>query len=425
MHIVYVSRELVPSRRCGGIGGYVWDIARHVVRSGHRVTVICASDDTRQADDSVADGVRVIRLPGGDFAVEGIEGGGRLPLKGYVRMTTRFRSYRRRITDCLEALIDTYGVDIVEFAEYGNEAAEWLKQPRRAPMVVRCHGPGSRKGGRRITWRPWRWLKHRRACREYDAVRSAEAVTAPSAAMAELIRIDGELAGRKIHIIPNPVEAAFWASENPGNNWARGKGLCVVFSASSVVHAKGHGELVEAVRLLREAGRDVRLVIAGKWGKLGRSLAQRLRASPELSSWFTLPGHVGREHLQGHYRNASVVCFPSWWENCPCACLEAMASGGLVVGSSAGGMTEIIRDGVDGLLVAPRDPALLAASLARALDMPHEEQAAMRTNAQQRIRSSFDVDVLVPRTLQFYADVAQDWAQRNHKEDADAGRVAH
>lgn len=414
MHIVYVSRELVPSLRCGGIGSYVWDMARHVVRRGHRATVICASDDTRQLSDETTEGVRTIRLCGGDFAVRGIEPAGANPLARRWREMRRYRSYRRSVADCLDGVISSHGADIVEFAEYGNEAAEWVCRSRPVPMVVRIHGPASRRGGRRIRWRPWRWIRHRRAFREYDAVRLADAVSCPSSAMADLVRDDGCLGSLPIEIIPNAVDCAFWSmceERVVGDAAAKEP---VIFTAATVVEPKGIAELVEAVGTLRSQGCRAHLIVAGKWGKLGRLLRRRLSEDRELAEWLSLPGHMTREQLRDFYRCSSVVCLPSWWENCPCSCLEAMASGALVLGSSAGGMAEIIRNGHDGFLVPPRQAGVLAERLTAVLNTPPDERQLLRENARERIRSTFDVNVIVPRMLEFYERVITSRSRRGH-----------
>ena len=74
MHIVYVTREYPPSKRGGGIATYVKEIAEQMVLAGHQVTVIAASDDTRTQSDEMDNGIRIIRLRGGDFVIKGVEG---------------------------------------------------------------------------------------------------------------------------------------------------------------------------------------------------------------------------------------------------------------------------------------------------------------------------------------------------------------
>ena len=55
MHIVYISQEFPPSKRAGGIASYVKEIADGMIRLGHQVTIVTASDDTRISSDTVED----------------------------------------------------------------------------------------------------------------------------------------------------------------------------------------------------------------------------------------------------------------------------------------------------------------------------------------------------------------------------------
>jgi glycosyltransferase involved in cell wall biosynthesis len=398
-------------------------MARRLVAHGHEATVVCASDDTRTAGDSVVDGVRVVRLAGGDFAVPHAESARAGLLKGYLRTVARYRSYREKIADRLEDLTETGRADIVEFPEYGNEAAVWMERKPKTPWIVRLHTPTmlDRKTVRRIQFRPHRWLRYRRAKEEYRALFAATAISACSGRLAEWVRRDADLGNRTIRTIYNPVDADAWARRHSTGSGqrpppvegpraatggaARESGRRRVVFAGSLVPSKGVPELVEAVRLLGRQGRRVDLALAGRGGAYARKLGARLRRDRELSPRVELRGFVTREALKGLYADASVVCLPSWWEALPMACLEAMASGAIVVGSSAGGMPEIIRDSVDGFLVPPRDHVALAERLAEALDMDAPRRLEMKRQALRRVQTTFDAGVIVPQMLEFYEDV--------------------
>lgn len=60
MHIVFVSREYVPTFRGGGIASYIKETAIGLVKKGHRVTVICASDDTNEESEYMDDVVFLV-----------------------------------------------------------------------------------------------------------------------------------------------------------------------------------------------------------------------------------------------------------------------------------------------------------------------------------------------------------------------------
>ena len=67
------------------------------------------------------------------------------------------------------------------------------------------------------------------------------------------------------------------------------------------------------------------------------------------------------------FRAADASVLSSAWENFPHTLVEALAVGTPVVATSVGGVPEIVRDGENGLLVPPGDPAALAAALRRFL----------------------------------------------------------
>jgi glycosyltransferase involved in cell wall biosynthesis len=130
-----------------------------------------------------------------------------------------------------------------------------------------------------------------------------------------------------------------------------------------VAHHKGIDVLVRAVRALPHAPLELRV-----HGDLQRepAYAARLRR---------LAGDDTRIHLMGGYHNdkvgeiladVDVVVVPSRWpENYPAVILEAQACGVPVIASRAGGMPEMVRDGIDGVLVEPDHIAQLSATLGR------------------------------------------------------------
>ena len=70
------------------------------------------------------------------------------------------------------------------------------------------------------------------------------------------------------------------------------------------------------------------------------------------------------------YRDADVLCLPSWWEAMPLAVLEGMASGLPIVATDVGDVRTAVENGRSGLLVRPRAPEELAAALTSLLTDP-------------------------------------------------------
>ena len=128
-----------------------------------------------------------------------------------------------------------------------------------------------------------------------------------------------------------------------GTNWAV-KGLDVLLRAMN--------EIPEATLVV--AGRD-----PARYGRKIEALCEKLGLSDRV---FFL-GPVDHAVLGGLLWHSDVFVLPSRMEAFGVAVLEALAAGVPVVATDVGGIPEIVRDGVDGLLVAPGSPAALAGGI--------------------------------------------------------------
>ena len=123
-------------------------------------------------------------------------------------------------------------------------------------------------------------------------------------------------------------------------------------------------------------------------------------------------GCADRVHLAGHHceprpllRTSDMVVLPSAAEACPMALLQAMACGLPVVATDVGGVAEVVRDGVDGLLVPPGDDEALVAALgtlARDPALRRDLGAAGRS----RVAERFDVRSSARALLSIYEELA-------------------
>jgi glycosyltransferase involved in cell wall biosynthesis len=119
-------------------------------------------------------------------------------------------------------------------------------------------------------------------------------------------------------------------------------------------------------------------------------------------------GVAGRVAFRGRvadpasgFAEADLFVLPSAAENCPLALLQAMACGLPVVASRVGGVPEIVRDGVDGLLVPPGQVAALASAL-RTLVADSARRRAMGGHARQRVIRHYTLQTCVDGLLDTY-----------------------
>ncbi|MGE5507301.1 MAG: glycosyltransferase [Chitinophagales bacterium] len=175
--------------------------------------------------------------------------------------------------------------------------------------------------------------------------------------------------------------------------------LCV----ARLVPEKGVDVLLQAAALLGSTA-DLpawRLVVAGDGPEEAALVA--LRTQLKLDDRVVLLGH--RTDVAALLDLAAVVAVPSRAEGLSLFLLETLAAGRPVVASAAGGMTELVRDGENGLLVPPGEPEALAAALRRLLT---DADLAARLSAGARARSAgFTVEEMLDQTLALYGECAR------------------
>lgn len=138
--------------------------------------------------------------------------------------------------------------------------------------------------------------------------------------------------------------------------------LCV----GRLTPAKGQHLLLEAVDQLKRQGRQVRLRVVGQ-GPDGPSLRERAEQI-DNSGCIVFEGAVNQDRIRALYAMADVFCIPSVAEGIPVVLMEAMAMEIPCVTTHITGIPELIRNGRDGLLVAPADLEGLSEALARLMD---------------------------------------------------------
>lgn len=132
-----------------------------------------------------------------------------------------------------------------------------------------------------------------------------------------------------------------------------------------LVRAKGIVHLVDALAGV-VTSTPVHLTIVGD-GPLRSDLETRAQ-HVGIADAVTFRGSLPPSDVHDLYRRTTVVVVPSIEaEGLNLVALEAMASGAIVVATTVGGLAETMRDGVNGIVIEPGDPASLTAGLNRAL----------------------------------------------------------
>ena len=188
------------------------------------------------------------------------------------------------------------------------------------------------------------------------ALRRAATIVVPSAYLAAIARTWG-LDAQRVVVLPNP------APEQGDVAPVALEPRTLVF-AGRLTRQKGLDTALAAVAALP----DVRLALVGDGPERGR-LEERV-AARGLDGRVAFLGARPRAEVLELLAGADAALLSSDWENLPHAAVEALAVGTPVVATAVGGVPEVVRDGENGLLVAPGDPEALAGAIVRLLDEP-------------------------------------------------------
>ena len=131
----------------------------------------------------------------------------------------------------------------------------------------------------------------------------------------------------------------------------------LVCYVGNFVEEKGVDVLVNAFRLLKEAGRtDIHLALIGS-GSLDPTLRNIVEANG-MSAMVTFYGRRKHDEIPDWMAACDLFCLPSLREGCPNVILEALCSGRPVVASCVGGVPELLSE-KEGALVPPSNPNAL------------------------------------------------------------------
>jgi len=389
LRILHVSWEFPPVMY-GGLGAHVVAIATQQARAGYDVTVLTQhGSDT--ADIEMIEGVRVVRAR---------EEGEPQP-RTVDNLMPWVASMQRAMNRQGRHLLGQWRPDVVHAHDWVvAAAATTLSRASGAPLVATVHAT---EAGRHDGWivGPLSQTVHRREVRLASA---ASAVIVCSRAMeGEVVAALGPFSAPVI-MIPNGIDLDAWQTSEAESAAARAR-LGVTPSAPMIVytgrlaHEKGVGTLVGAMPAVLDGLSDTRLIIAGR-GPLESTVREQVSALG-LDASVTLAGFLPEHELRALVATANCAVVPSLYEPFGLVALEAGALGTPVVASAVGGLAEIITDDVTGLLVAPGDPAPLAAAVLRVLRDP-ELATRLAHAARSSVAAHYSWPQLAQRTVEAY-----------------------
>lgn len=375
MRILVLTHNYV--RTAGDFAGlFVHTLNKALLRHGHEITVICPHAPGTASRERL-EGIDIIRFRYMPGCMEN------LAYRGTMHETVRdsplsmlaFASFMLSFLSV--SLTKAWGqrTDIVH-AHWWFPAgciAFVISILLGMPYIVTIHGTDAHIVSRN---RVLLWLFRR-------VMKRAGAVAVGSEYLRGIVgRNLGTTAGTvaKLEKIPMPVEVPPLLKEG-GETTGTGPILAV----GRLTAQKNVGALIEALRILKDEGFRCGALVIGD-GPLRHEL-EGMIARYGLGEAVQIISKVGREELFEHYRHCSLFVLPSVGEGLGLVLVEALLMKRPVIAAKSGGGTEVIDDGITGLLFDVNDPRTLAHSIRKLLEDRVLAARIARTGHEKVLRS--------------------------------------
>jgi glycosyltransferase involved in cell wall biosynthesis len=185
----------------------------------------------------------------------------------------------------------------------------------------------------------------------------------------------------------------------------------VVLSVSNLDKLKGIDLNLKALAQVRREypALDWEYQIIGDGAE--RKSLERLAKDLAIADRVIFRGRLSHADTLTEIANCDIFSLPSWGENFGIVYLEAMGRGRPVIGCRGWGAAEMVRDGIDGVLVEPRDQVSLQAALAKLLIDPNASKS-LGMAAGDRARG-FSWGQNVQRYLDLFAMAGSEFQSKN------------
>jgi len=401
VNICLASREYPSETGWGGIGNYTYELAHGLAEKGHCVHVIALSLDH---DKEYKDGkVHIHRI-----AHRNIVFPKRFFLEFFVRLEYSYRLFRK-----LKDVIKDHHIDVVEIPNFFAEGFVFSLF-KSIPLVIRIHSSFLdvvKAYGWKNTFDRFLscWMEDSTAAR-------SDLVTSSTMICSQMMTKRLCLGPKKIVVIPLGIQIP--AGESLNISREADSGLAPeVFFLGRLERRKGAHILMRAIPEVLKEIPDVHFTFAGRdtfvnakysafegpqqesfQGSLLKDFPEQYKKNVDFL------GFVEKELLPGHFRKCDVFVAPSLYESFGLVYIEAMAYGKPVIGCGVGGVPEVVKDGITGLLVPPEDYQRLAEAILRLLKEPALRRE-LGEKAKQYVQDHFSRDLMVEKTLDAYRRV--------------------
>ena len=363
--------HLTTHLNIGGITSYLRLTGAALVRAGHSVSVLSGGGEL--ADDFTRAGVTLYEFP--------IRTKKELHPKIYRHLIRIISLVKKERFDVLHA-----------HTRVTQLLGTLVSRASGVPMVTTAHGFFRPHIGRLLV-KGW-----------------GERVIAISPLVAESLEESHRVDPDRIRIIPNAIDIAdsqkrLAVHDPAGIRFEFGipKDALVLSSISRLVADKGHGYLIQAVKLLKDRGRGVYLVILGD----GRERDNLNRLADSLGVRDCVKIIPFEKDITKVLAVTDIFVHPATYrEGFGLVIAEAMVAGKPVLATDIPAINTLVEDRVTGRMVKPKDAAALAAAVMEMADRAADTRALAEAGRQKAL-GVCSLDRMVESLVEVYREVAR------------------
>jgi glycosyltransferase involved in cell wall biosynthesis/GT2 family glycosyltransferase len=388
VNICLLFRDTGPKRLTGGASRAVLELAACLSAEGHRVALLTESSDIeRDGLDAVS--VRLLTVPNAPIGWSDAP-----PETARHNLMSAAAAYREvRAIDERE-----WPVDAVLTTLHRSEGALCVLD-RRFPTIVTCNTSLRTLSELDPAYRALEDLDTSLAL-ERAALARSEYLHGLTRSVLEKTIADYGLTPRFQGVVGRGVRDRGWVQRGVAEDAPPS-----VLFVGRIEHRKGVDILLKAAEELLEDGIRASFTLVGRPADspLREDFEGRNRDRPELLQAVRFLGPVGDAELERLFIESDLVCQPARYESHGIVIVEAMMHGRPIVTCGAGGIGEVVTDGVNALLAAPEDPRDLARQLRRLIS-DRELRVRLGSAGRESYEQNFDAQVVARRTAMLMAE---------------------
>lgn len=411
--VICLLSQSYPPQLVGGVGRYIHQLAKIMAKLGHKVHVLTRAEDHPTVD--LEDGVWVRRIPSSHHQPHS------LPHPVYIPQ--RIWNYSKSACEELEKIAALRSVDIVYAPIWDCEGIAALLS-NRFEVVTSLQ----------TTLKFWLDSHpHIAADREFiegfaepmiglerKLFQQSAGIHAISAAIAREIEGAYAVDFGSTHMAVVPLGQEDWSvlPANPPDPWPV-EGIRLLF-VGRLEERKGIDVLLRALPTLLTDHPDLYVDIVGNDSLLNehestyRADFEKAHADAAFISRVLFHGEVEEQRLRGLYKACDIFTAPSRFESFGLILLEAMMFSKPVIACRAGGMVEVVDEGVSGLLAEPGDPTSLASAIG-ALIADAGLRERMGRAGRERYEACFTPERMAKDVMTFLTEVSDRAKSRRQK----------